>query len=159
MSKFSMEKNSEGESLVLNFSGSVDEDASFSDVEWAGFKKVIFDLDKVSAINSCGIREWIKWLKTAPEGVQIVYKNCPKVIVDQINMVAGFLPPSAEVESFYVPYYSDASGAEKMVLFKRGVEFNEGSVNAPETYTDPESGEEMEMDVIEAKYFKFLKKG
>ncbi len=159
MSAFNVEKVLNDDILTLSFSGSVDEDASFSGVEFGAHSQVVLDLENISAINSCGIREWIKWLQTAPEGTKLVYRNCPKVIVDQINMVSGFLPPHAEVESFYVPYYSEASGAEKMILFKKGVDFNGGEIEAPETIQDPESGEEMEMDVIEAKYFKFLKKG
>ena len=79
------------------------------------------------------------------------------MIVDQINMVSGFLPEGAEVESFMVPYYSDASDTEKMVLFTKGKEFKDGEVFPPEDVKD-ESGELMEMDVIEAKYFKFIKK-
>lgn len=157
MSQFKVEKASDGEAVVLAFEGSVDEDAIFSSIEVVG-GKIVLDLKKVSSINSCGIREWIKWVQTIPSSANITYKNCPKVIVDQINMVAGFLPENATVESFYVPYYSEDTGNEKMVLFTRGKEFSESGVAAPEEIKDEETGDEMEMDVIEAKYFKFLNK-
>ena len=71
-------------------------------------------------------------------------------------MVAGFLPDNGKVESFYVPYYCDATGAEKMVLFSEGKEFTGADVNPPEDVKDDDTGDEMELDVIEAKYFKFL---
>ena len=129
MSQFTVDKKQEGSDVLLAFKGQIDEDASFSGLELDGVAKVILDLNEVSAINSCGIREWIKWIRTAPDGSQITYKNCPKVIVDQINMVAGFLPDNAAVESFYVPYYSDDSGNEKMVLFTSGKEFTGNSVS------------------------------
>lgn len=151
-----IEKKTEGNRLVLELKGNIDEDANFAPPELGGAGLVVLDLAAVSAINSVGIREWIKWLKTIPGSVQILVRKCPKIIVDQINMVSGFLPPTAKVESFFVPYYSDSSGEEKMVLFESGKEFKDGEVTPPADVKD-ESGEAMEMDVIEAKYFKFLK--
>lgn len=146
----------DGDILNVEVAGQIDEDANFASVE-LNADKIHMDLSGIEAINSCGIREWIKWIKTASESSQITYSKCPKVIVDQINMVAGFLPANAQVESFYVPYYCDESGSEKMVLFVNGKDFEGQNLNPPEDVKCEESGEEMEMDVIEAKYFKFLK--
>ncbi|MBT4762636.1 MAG: hypothetical protein HOO06_13130 [Bdellovibrionaceae bacterium] len=143
-----------GDEITINVMGHIDEDADFTSTELKG-SKITFDLEKVETINSCGIREWIKWIKSSPEASKIVYKNCPKVIVDQVNMVAGFLPNNGSIESFYVPYYSEESGDEKMILFNHGVEFNGSNITPPDGIKD-DDGEEMEMDVIEAKYFKFL---
>lgn len=155
---FAINKASEGGKVVLQLKGNIDEDANFAPPDIGGAGAVVLDLEGVSAINSVGIREWIKWVKGIPSSVQLSVRKCPKIIVDQINMVAGFLPPQAKVESFYVPYYSDSSGNEKMVLFESGKEFKDGDVNAPPEVKD-DAGEVMEMDVIEAKYFKFLKNG
>jgi anti-anti-sigma regulatory factor len=153
---FSITKQTENDRLVISIAGNIDEDASFQPVDLGSATSVALDLNAVGAINSVGIREWIKWVKMLPSSVQLSVRRCPKVIVDQINMVAGFLPAHTLIESFYVPYYSDASGSEKMVLFEKGKEFTDGDVNVPAEVKD-ESGEVMEMDVIEAKYFKFLK--
>ncbi len=154
-----IEKKNEGEQQVLTFSGQVDEDAVLTESDLTHAKKIVFDLAQINSINSCGIREWIKWIKTTPAQTQLVYKNCPKVIVDQINMVAGFLPENGRVESFFVPYYAESSGEEKMILFQRGKEFKDnGELMPPSGVKSDKSGEEMEIDVIESKYFKFLKK-
>lgn len=157
MGQFQVDKKSEGGGLALHLKGSIDEDAVLANISFDNAQQIVLDLEKVTAINSCGIREWIKWLKGAPGGAKIIYRNCPKIIVDQINMVAGFLPDSAVVESFYVPYFNENSGTEKMILFRRGTEFKDGELNPPAAVKD-DGGQEMEMDVIEAKYFKFLKK-
>jgi hypothetical protein len=156
MSQFAVTKKVEGSAMVISFQGHIDEDATFAALDLNGVQSVQVDLGSVDAINSCGIREWIKWIRSAPENVRFTYQKCPKVIVDQINMVSGFLPANATVESFYVPYYSDSSGTEKMVLFQKGVHFDAGKVTPPEEVKDDSSGELMEMDVIESKYFKFL---
>jgi hypothetical protein len=153
---FAMNNQTEGTNLLVSLSGAIDEDASFVPLELGGATAVVLDLEKVTAINSVGIREWIKWIKLIPSSANISLRKCPKIIVDQINMVAGFLPAGATIESFFVPYYSDGSGSEKMVLFQNGKEFSNGQLGTlPEVKDD--SGEVMEMDVIEAKYFKFLK--
>ncbi len=155
---FSVGKRMDQNTLVLEVNGNVDEDANFTPPDLGSSTNVALDLEAVTAINSVGIREWIKWVKTMPSSIQLSVRRCPKIIVDQINMVAGFLPAGTTIESFYVPYYADASGTEKMVLFKNGVEFKGSELFAPDSVKD-DGGEEMEMDVIEAKYFKFLKNG
>ncbi|PIU01222.1 MAG: hypothetical protein COT74_01575 [Bdellovibrionales bacterium CG10_big_fil_rev_8_21_14_0_10_45_34] len=152
--KISEEHN--GTAKVLAFEGSIDEDTVFSNLDISHAQEIVLNLDKVAGINSCGIREWIKWLNTRSPSSHIVFQNCPKVIVDQMNMVSGFLPEGAIVESFYVPYYCEESDVETMVPFFRGKEFNGSSVNAPETVPCWKSGQPAEMDVVHAKYFKFL---
>ena len=157
MSQFTASKQQNGSEITVTLGGHIDEDATFGSVTLEGASKLVLDLEGITAINSCGIREWIKWMRTLPSAAEIVYRKCPKVIVDQINMVSGFLPEGGKVESFYVPYYSEATGNEKMVLFCEGSEFKGNEIYPPEETKD-EKGELMEMDVIEAKYFKFLKK-
>lgn len=155
MSGFKMTHAREGDDLKVSIDGNIDEESVFEELPLAGVAKIYIDLGKVSAINSVGIREWIKWSKGLGGVNAIEIHNCPKVVVDQVNMVAGFLPPNAKVISFFVPYYSDESGEEVMVLFKRGEHFDDTGARPPEGLKDS-AGNEMEIDVIEAKYFKFL---
>lgn len=157
MAQFEASKEKNGDTLQVRLKGSIDEDAILSNITFEDAKAIVLELGQISSINSCGIREWIKWLKSAPSGAAITYRECPKVIVDQINMVSGFLPEGAVVESFYVPYFNENTGNEKMVLFKAGQEFSSGNVNPPAEVKD-ENGEPMEMDVLEAKYFRFITK-
>ena len=156
MSKFEIKVNKEGSSLKVNVAGTIDEDVDFSAYPLTGAEKVELSLGKIKSINSCGIREWIKWMGAAGSA-KVSYSECPKVIVDQINMVQGFLPAGGKVESFYVPYYNDESGAEKNVLFRYGSEYTDSGLGTLPAIKD-DSGQDMEMDVVEAKYFKFLKK-
>lgn len=156
MPKFEMKMNKAGEKLNVVMSGSIDEDADFTQGNLSGASQIEIDMGGLKSINSCGIREWIKWMGAAPSA-KITFNNCPKVIVDQINMVDGFLPANAKVMSFFVPYYNDESGTEKNVLFRMGTEFTENAVTPPAEVKDDE-GHPMEMDVIESKYFKFIKK-
>jgi len=156
MSKFEIKVEKAGADFKVKVIGVIDEDVDFNVYSLAGAKSVELNLENVKSINSCGIREWIKWMGSAP-GASVTYLQCPKIIVDQINMVQGFLPAGGKVLSFYVPYFCDDSGEEKNVLFNFGKEFTENSVSPPAEIKDT-AGNLMEMDVVEAKYFKFIKK-
>jgi hypothetical protein len=156
MGKLEVKIEKSPDKWVVKMAGTIDEDADFNPLSLQGCKAVEVELEGLKGINSCGIREWIKWMGGAA-GAPITLIKCPKVIVDQINMVEGFLPATAKVQSFFVPYYNDDSGSEKNILFRYGAEFSEGQVNPPVSVKDND-GNDMEMDVIESKYFKFIKK-
>jgi hypothetical protein len=156
MNEKGLRLKSEGTKFILEINGTMDEDLSYTELTLNNPTELIVNFEKVMSINSCGIREWIRWLMIYPN-IRVTYKLCPKVIVDQINMVDGFLPRNGIVESFFVPYYSEDSGNETHVLFSFGKEFDANGVRPPTDIRD-KSGEVMEMDVIESKYFRFLTK-
>ncbi|EQC45587.1 STAS domain-containing protein [Bacteriovorax sp. Seq25_V] len=130
--------------------GQIDEDSTFEEILSSKKSTIIIDFNKVTLINSCGVREWINFL----EGVKdcsITYKNCPQVVIEQINMVHGFILPNTSIESFYAPYYSEkADDVLKVLLLSSQVVDGK----APKIEQD---GEELEFDAIEAQYFQFLK--
>lgn len=156
MSKFDVQIESNDTEGRLSLAGVIDEDVDFTNYDISKFTSLHLNLKDIKSINSCGIREWIKWMASS-QASSIVFENCPKVIVDQINMVQGFLPSQAKVQSFFVPYFSEDSGEEKNVLFQYGTEFDDSGLKQEPEVKDA-SGNLMEMDIVEAKYFKFLKK-
>ena len=156
MSKFDLKIEKNGGAFKVTMNGVIDEDADFNPHSLAGATSVDMNLQNVKSINSCGIREWIKWIGSAGNA-KVQYHECPKIIVDQINMVQGFLPAGGKVTSFFVPFYNEDSGTEKNVLFTYGKEYGDAGLTATPQIKD-DAGNEMEMDVVEAKYFKFLKK-
>ncbi|PWU14840.1 MAG: hypothetical protein C5B49_12600 [Bdellovibrio sp.] len=155
MGKFEITINKKGNDWAIKMGGTIDEDVDFGQYMLTGAQKIDLHLADIKSINSCGIREWIKWIGATAAAV--TYHECPKIIVDQINMVQGFLPGRATVNSFFVPFYCEESSSEKSYLFRLGHEFNSnGDLKIPIVKDD--QGHVMEMDVVEAKYFKFLKK-
>lgn len=155
MGKFDLKIEKTAPAWKITVAGVIDEDADFNPHQLVGAPAISVELQNVKSINSCGIREWIKWVGTAGN-VPVEFNQCPKIIVDQINMVQGFLPATGKVKSFYVPFYNDDSGEEKNVLFKYGSEFSDQGLGVVPPVKDS-AGNDMEMDVVEAKYFKFLK--
>lgn len=153
---FSIKSIPQGSATVLVISGDLNEDANFSSDSVAAGQPIVLDLEGVTSINSVGIREWIKWIKTLPESPPLTVRKCPKIVIDQVNMIAGFLPVKTIIESFFVPYFSETTNNEKMVLFEKDKHFTGAELTPPESVND-DAGNPMEMDVIAAKYFKFLK--
>jgi hypothetical protein len=157
MSKAEIKIENKGQPKIkVTITGFIDEAIKLSDYPIKDSVHIDFYLGKMKGINSCGIKEWVAWMGTAPKAV-IVFHECPKTVVDQINMVRGFLPQSGTVKSFYAPYYSDDSGTEKNVLLTAGVEVFGSEVKLPAQVKD-DKGNVMELDVSKESYFKFLSK-
>lgn len=150
--EFDVSVDSTPEVTTFKFSGSINEDFTFKNLIGERSSKYIFDLESVSLLNSCGIREWIKFINELPEDSELEYHNCPTVVVLQMNMVKGFLTSNAKVVSFYAPYYDEEADEEVKILLTTE-QVVDGK--APEIKND--AGEELEFDGIEATYFKFLK--
>lgn len=154
MKRLTINKQILQDELNVELIGSIDEDADFKELSGLEQKTINFDFNKVTMINSCGIREWIKFLETIPEKTHIVYKSCPQIIIEQINMVHGFFRKGASIESFYAPYYCESCSKENKAHIKADQVKNR---KAPKLEC-PKCGEEMEFDAIEAQYFSFLGK-
>lgn len=147
---------------VVSFDGFINENVRFDQLPIAPASNLIFDLAGVALINSLGIRGWVTWMRSM-RAKSFIFRRCSKAVVDQINILEGFLPPGSVVESFLVPYHCDACQKGEMILFRQGHEFEKGTPDHPEKITPPGDVEcpicrtRMEMDVIETKYFRFLK--
>ena len=142
---------------LLNFCGQIDEDANFPEVQDWG-SEVFIDLKEVTAINSIGIRAWIMWFANL-ESTQLIFMNCPKALVMQMNMVEGFLPAQSKVESLQVPFYCEDCDEEVDVIFHVGKEIQVSGEEVTLHFDKSSicSGDcDPELDVSEAKFFRFL---
>lgn len=161
MIQFEIRQSGQENELEIIMSGILDEDAKFPEIN-RQIRLININLKDIKSINSCGIREWIKWITPLSGNVNIHINHCPKVIVDQINMVDGFLPKGIFVDSFFVPYYCESIDETKNILLIRGKDYEQagpntpGKINVNETMKFEGANEEFELDVIESRYFKFL---
>lgn len=154
---FEIQKSEQDNKPLLKFKGGIDEEAQFPTIEGLS-GEVFVDLKDVSAINSIGIRAWIRWFSSM-SSVQFNFINCPKALVMQMNMVEGFLPASSKVSSLEVPFYCEESDEEKDVMFEVGKEIiiDGDQVKLQFDKSNICGGDcEPELDVNEAKYFRFL---
>lgn len=154
-SKLDLTMNIVGNQTSVQLSGVIDEDAEFGKIKNISTAEVVFDFQKVTLINSCGIREWIQCIGALKSGTKIVYLNCPQIIIEQINMVQGFIPAGASVDSFYAPYFCEDCDDEVKVLLKKDLVKNS---KAPKVQC-PKCNSDLDFDAIESQYFNFLKQG
>lgn len=124
-------------------------------------KSLKLDLQRVTFINSIGVKNWISWMMSVPNNCPVQLRHCPFVIISQINMVQGFLPPHARIESFYAPYVNK-DGDELVRLLVRGVDYEYAEPGKPamtaftQAFKDVVSNEEYEPDFVPDKVTKFL---
>lgn len=154
MKRLTINKQILQDELVVELIGSIDEDADFKDIQGLAQKSISFDFNQVNMINSCGIREWIKFLESIPQSTNVTYNNCPQIIIEQINMVHGFFRKGAAINSFYAPYFCESCNKEQKVHLKASDVKNR---KAPKVEC-PKCGSEMDFDAIETQYFSFLGK-
>lgn len=138
----------------IDIIGSIDENFNQYTKEIPKAGHLDFNLQSLKSINSTGIREWIKLMQTVSRA-QVSFNYCPKIFIDQVNMVSGFIPANGKVLSFYVPYYNEDLDSECLVLYKFGENYTASSVTVQDEYKD-EKGTAFELDVVKVKYFKFL---
>jgi anti-anti-sigma regulatory factor len=119
-SNLAIDKFIDGSITCLRFQGTIDE--AFDGKRLAASIKcstLIIDMGAVKKISSFGIREWTDFIKTVERQVQqLVAIECTPKVVDQINMVSGFLGTKGQVFSFYAPYRCDYCDIDRRVLFQ-----------------------------------------
>lgn len=147
----------------IDLSGTIGETYELFHLDFRGVKHTTLNFEKTTYLNSVGVKSWINWLSRVVPPLVLTYTHCPRLIINQINMVAGFLPRGSSVQSFYVPYHCEKCSAEKSLLLESGTGFTAGDaiskqpkINAPDEVKCDKCQSEMEMDVIFASYFKFL---
>jgi len=146
-----------GKKLHLRFVGSIDEDAALDKVKVSTDKSLVMDMGEVDSINSCGGREWVKWIRTVETKQQVEFVNCSSVFLDYANMIEGFVPSNGVIESFNVPYYCEACDHLSLRIFQsRDIRDHKSQI--PNSIPCDKCKNPAEVDVIVPVFLKFLKK-
>ncbi len=146
---FQVERHASGE---ISLSGVVDESADLSFFERLS-GPVRINMRGVRRINSYGVRAWIEAVRSLPPEIVVELVECPPPVIDQINMVAGFLG-RGRVASFYAPMACERCGHERDQLF--GVTEYRASGRLPDVKC-PQCGEIMQIDDLEEHYLLFAR--
>jgi hypothetical protein len=119
--------------------------------------KIELDASGIISLNSKGLREFIDWSRGL-RNKEIVVTYCPRILVDQLNMLPQMLPKQTQVVSFYVPYYSEENSEEVRYLMTKGADFDlvKDVLELRLPNVKDSKGIEMTLDVVPEKYFAFL---
>jgi hypothetical protein len=140
---------------ILRFSGLIDEEARFPDLEGELGERVLLDLEGVERINSCGVRDWIRWIGARPFSLKVEFEKCSPTFVEQANCVRGIIPGGAKIHSFHVPYF--CGGCRELSRRLVDIPPGGGTVALPPEIPCEKCGGRAEVDVIEDDYLSFLK--
>jgi hypothetical protein len=138
---------------TIRLHGVIDEHADLAFLaELTGHVRI--NLKGVRRINSYGVRAWIENVRRVPERTTIEFVECPPPVVDQLNMVAGFLG-RGKVSSFYAPLTCEACDLEQDQLFHVADCQEQGGKLPP--VACPSCGQPMEVDDLEEQYLLFVR--
>ena len=138
---------------VVKLKGPISEDADFNPLqaELQSHGAIRFDMSGVGRINSCGVREWVNFVRALPGASKLELERCPPVVVAQINMISNFAG-SARILSVFAPFVCDACGSEDEV----SLQLTPGQIPDLGEVKCKSCGEVMEFDDVEDSYFAFI---
>ncbi|MES2856677.1 MAG: hypothetical protein V4692_12475 [Bdellovibrionota bacterium] len=148
---------------LISLEGEIDENSVFDPVDVSDVSNVVVDLEKVSRINSVGIRSWMIWFNKNLRGKNLSFRACPPIVVNQFNLVGEFLPQDARVESFFIPLFCENCEQGKNQLMKAGVDYRAATADSVanikiKTANCSSCNTEMILDTNEKVYFGFLRR-
>lgn len=144
-----------GELTIVEFFGEIDENADFSELRRHLKGCVTFQLTGIRRINSCGVREWVNFVRDLPDVTKLTFTHCSPAIVTQLNMIYNFRGP-ATVESFYAPYVCENCNNEDDKLLDVQTVYADGVITGVPDFECEECHEAMEFDDLPERYFSFL---
>lgn len=146
-----IERLDEGSMSRISLFGIIDEDADLSQAFAKLKSKVLLNLEGITLINSCGVREWVQAVRSFPKGIEVIYEKCPPRIVEQANSVSNFLG-NGRIATFFAPYFCSSCNREVNILLAAETA---PSGKAP-SQKCPTCKGAMDFDEVEEEYFSFL---
>jgi hypothetical protein len=138
---------------VIRLFGVIDEHADLAFL--ASLRgRVRLSLKGVRRINSFGVRAWIDAVRKVPAECSFELSECPPPVVDQMNMVAGFVG-RGKVVSFYAAMRCEACDRELDHLFV--VDDCKRAGGKLPRVDCPSCKKPMEVDDIEEQYLMFIR--
>jgi hypothetical protein len=139
---------------TVEFVGEIDENADFVELRRRLRGTVAFQLAEVRRINSCGVREWVNFVRDLPHVTDLSFSHCSPAIVTQLNMIYNFRG-NARIRSFYAPYVCEKCGQEEEKLVDVPAQHGEHAAAIP-SFACSQCGATMEFDDLPERYLSFL---
>lgn len=140
---------------TVEFFGEIDENADFAELRRRLKGPVVFHLAEVRRINSCGVREWVNFVRDMPGVGELTFTHCSPAIVTQLNMIYNFRG-SAKVRSFLAPYVCESCSHEEEKLLDVQAHFPGRDFRKVPEFKCDKCGARMEFDDLPERYLSFL---
>jgi hypothetical protein len=139
----------------VEFFGEIDENADFAELRRRLKGQVVFHLAEVRRINSCGVREWVNFVRDLPGVNDLTFTHCSPAIVTQLNMIYNFRG-TAKVRSFLAPYVCESCNVEEEKLLDVQTHFPTRDFRRLPDFKCEKCNSGMEFDDLPERYLSFL---
>ena len=141
--------------LVVQLKGEINENADLTDLGRQLHGEVMLNLEGVTRINSCGVREWVNLMRDLDGVDSLVFDRCSSAVVAQLNAIYNFRG-SARVKSFYAPYVCETCHVDEYKLLEVSDHFAESAGMRVPAFQCPRCGGGMMFDELPERYLAFL---
>jgi hypothetical protein len=141
--------------LEVELRGEVNENADFSELKRALRGDVTLVLEGVTRVNSCGVREWVNFVRALPDVQRLRFARCSPTVVLQLNTIYNFRG-GARVVSFLAPYVCEGCHHDEYKLLDVDEYFPDPKRPLPPAFRCERCGGAMVFDELPERYFSFL---
>ena len=146
-----------GDSLRVALRGEIDENADFSELRAHLRGNVELSLEGITRINSCGVREWVNFVRGLDKVRTLWFARCSPPVVLQLNTIFNFRG-RAHVMSFMAPYVCESCHADEYKLLDVSQHFPDRRAHVP-GFLCRRCGGVMMLDELPERYLSFLAEG
>ena len=120
--------------------------------------QLVIDTGGISFVNSIGVREWMRLLRTLHEaGIQVALENVADVLITQMNMIPEARGDST-ITSFHALYACEGCGAESTPLVEVAPHRELLMAMKAPSMKCPECGGKMELGDYPERYLSVFKR-
>ncbi len=140
---------------TVEFFGEIDENADFAELKRRLKGHVVFNMGEIRRLNSCGVREWVNFVRDLPGVTELTLTHCSPAIVTQLNMITNFRG-GAKIRSFLAPYACDACNHEEEKLLDVQAHFPDRDFHRVPEFVCEKCGSPLQFDDLPERYLSFL---
>jgi len=144
----------DGDVMRVELRGEIDENADFSDLRHTLRGNVDLRLEGITRINSCGVREWVNFVRGLDSVRTLSFSRCSPPVVLQLNTIYNFRG-RARVRSFMAPYVCEACHNDEYKLLDVAEHFPDRRAHVP-AFRCRKCGGVMVFDELPERYLSFL---
>jgi hypothetical protein len=141
--------------LEVELRGEINENADFSELQRALRGAVTLVLEGITRVNSCGVREWVNFVRSLPEVSRLTFVRCSPPVVLQLNTIYNFRG-GARVVSFLAPYVCEFCRIDEYRLLEVEEHFPDRTRPLAPAFRCQKCGGTLVFDELPERYLSFL---
>jgi hypothetical protein len=143
------------DALEVELRGEVNENADFTELRAKLRGDVTLSLEGITRVNSCGVREWVNFVRTLPQVTRLRFSRCSPTVVLQLNTIYNFRG-GARVISFLAPYVCESCRTDEYRLLDVEEHFPDRTRPLAPAFRCEKCGGALVFDELPERYLSFI---